>query len=107
VLRQLDLLLGPWNAKRFHYSQAVAWHFHGLRLLEAGNVQLHPGYSVSTEVGMHVYRPYVELLRHVSEEIGEQIVQSPSASFSHIIPSSIRCLLRRGLRMARCSNLRG
>ena len=100
VLRQLDLLLGPWNAKRFHYAEAVAWHFHGLRLLEGGKVQLHPGYSVSTEVHTHVYLPYVELLRQVSEETGEHIVQSTSASLWHIIPSSIRSLLRRGLKIA-------
>lgn len=100
VLQQLNLLLGPWNTKRFHYSQGVAWHFHGLRLLKGGKVQLHPGYSVSTEVHTHVYLPYVELLRHVSEETGEHIVQSPSASFWHIIPSGIRSLLKRGLKMA-------
>ena len=96
VLQQLDLLLGPWNAKRFHYSSGIAWHFHGLRLRNGGRIQLHPGYSVPHEVDIDVYLPYVEALRRSVKEIGEPIVQSSSARFSHILPSRIRGLVRCG-----------
>lgn len=107
VLKQLDLLLGPWNTKRFSYSRGVAWHFHGLRLLEGGKVQLHPGYSVPKEVDRYVYLPYVESLRRAMEEIGEPIVQSSSASLSHVIPPWIRSLVRRGMKVARQLSPRG
>jgi hypothetical protein len=100
VLQQLDLLLGPWNTGRFHYSRGVAWHFHGLRLIEGGRVQLHPGYSVPTEVDVYVYSPYVESLRHAMKQIGEPIVQKSSASLSHILPRWMRNLVRRGLTVA-------
>jgi hypothetical protein len=96
VLDQLELLLGPWNAKRFHYSHAVAWHFHGLRLREGGRIQLHPGYSVPRDVNADVYLPYVEALRRSVNQIGEPIVQSSSARISHIFPPRVRGLVRRG-----------
>jgi hypothetical protein len=67
VLRQLHAFLGPWNAKRFHYSEGIAWHFHGLRLLKGGKVQLHPRYSLPREVDAAIYLPYVEVLRHSAE----------------------------------------
>lgn len=33
VLTNKELLLAPWNAIRFPYGCAVAWHFHGLRIV--------------------------------------------------------------------------
>lgn len=101
VLRQLDLLLGPWNTRRFHYSQGIAWHFHGLRMLERGKLQLHPGYSVPKEVDSQIYRPYVQELLKAIDLIGEPIVQSSSAGLSQAIPPWIRNLVRRGFKLAR------
>ena len=54
VLQQLDLLLGPWNTGRFHHSRGVAWHFHGLRMLEGGRLLSHPGYAVPQEVDVQI-----------------------------------------------------
>jgi len=98
ALQQLDLLLGPWNTKRFHYSRAITWHFHGLRLLKGGKILAHPGYSVPREVDTHIYGPYILALRRAIDQIGEPIVQKSSARWSDVIPSKIRNLLRRGLR---------
>ena len=100
VLKQLDLFLAPWNARRFHYSRGAVWHFHGLRLLKGGRVKLHPGYSISKDVEQNVYGPYVNSLHRAVQEIGEPIVQRSSSNLSHIIPSQIRNLVRRGLQMA-------
>jgi len=106
VLQQLDLLLGPWNTRRFHYSRGIAWHFHGLRLLESGRVQLHPGYTVSGEVDRRIYYPYVDSLRQTMQHIGQPIIQNSSANLSHIIPPWIRNLVRRGLKVMRELGLR-
>lgn len=100
VLQQLDLLLGPWNAKRFHSSRAIAWHFHGLRLLGGGTIELHPGYSLPREVETSLYSPYVESLREAVQQIGEPVIQESLAHYSHIIPSWMRSILRQGLRLA-------
>jgi hypothetical protein len=101
VLQQLHAFLGPWNAKRFHYSSGIAWHFHGLRLLKDGNVQLHPGYSLSREVEAAVYGPYVQALRHSLEQVGEPVAQQPLTGVRLILPDWLKAVARGGLRVAR------
>ena len=100
VLQQLDLLLGPWNAKRYDCSRAVAWHFHGLRLLLGGRVDLHPGYSLPREIETCLYSPYVESLRKAVQQIGEPVIQESLAHYSHILPPRVRGILRQGLKLA-------
>jgi hypothetical protein len=63
VLSQRDVLLAPWNAMRFPYSGAIAWHFQGLRLLSQGKVSLYRTYVVPDVVLDKVYRPYLQALR--------------------------------------------
>ena len=70
VLHQIDLLLAPWNARRFPYSRAVAWHFQGLRLLRKRRVLLHGPYSVPEVVHRMVYEPYLEELARSVQLIG-------------------------------------
>jgi hypothetical protein len=50
----------PWNADRFPYSEGVAYHFHGLRLLPNDRVRLtHPSYRLSRPHRAHVYTVYL------------------------------------------------
>jgi hypothetical protein len=100
VLQQLDLLLGPWNAQHFSSSRAIAWHFHGLRLLEGGTIELHPGYSLPREVESCVYSPYLQSLRQAVQQIGEPVIQESLAHYLHILPPRVRSILRQGLRLA-------
>ena len=74
VLTQLDLLLAPWNARRFPYSRAIAWHFHGLRLLQDDKVLLHPPYAVPEVVHRMVYEPYIGELRRALNVLGGHTV---------------------------------
>lgn len=76
VLSRNDALLAPWNARRFPYSSAVAWHFHGLRLLAGGGVLLHSRYRVPRLVDDHIYLPYVAILRSKMALIGFTVVQA-------------------------------
>jgi hypothetical protein len=62
VLGRHELLLAPWNARRFPYGSAVAYHFHGLRLLKGGKVLLYRGYEVPPGTRAAVYEPYVKEL---------------------------------------------
>jgi hypothetical protein len=78
VLKQLDVLLAPWNARRFPYSRAIAWHFQGLRLLGNDRVLLHRAYSVPRVVDRVIYAPYLRELRKSLDILGEPIVQSVS-----------------------------
>ena len=56
-------MLAPWNATRFPYSEAVAFHFHGLRLVEGGRVDFGSTYPLPRPLLEHVYEPYVDDLR--------------------------------------------
>lgn len=60
VLAQRDFMQAPWNAIRFPYSRAVAYHFHGLRLIDGSRVLLAPNYSLPKAVVENVYRVYLE-----------------------------------------------
>ncbi len=51
---------GPWNATRFPASDAVAYHFHGLRILSNRRVLLTTHYRLPAETIDLVYRPYVQ-----------------------------------------------
>ncbi len=62
VLTALNSILAPWNAIRFPYSEAVIWHFHGLRLVEIdgrAQVQMDSSYKLPDVTIKHVYEPYV------------------------------------------------
>ena len=58
VLSRLDAILAPWNAKRFPYSSAIAWHFHGFRVLSGDEYLLHSGYEIPAVVDEYIYQPY-------------------------------------------------
>jgi hypothetical protein len=75
VLAQLDLLLAPWNARRFPYSRAIAWHFHGFRLLANNRILLHRAYQVPQVVDRMVYLPYMREIKNSLDIIGKPVVQ--------------------------------
>lgn len=66
VLQKLDLILTPWNATRFPYGPAVAYHFHNLRLLRGRRVMLVRGYDVPKTTQNAIYQPY---LRDLAEAV--------------------------------------
>jgi hypothetical protein len=76
VLSQIDVLLAPWNARRFPYSRAIAWHFQGFRLLGKNRALLHRGYSVPDIVDQMVYGPYLRELRNILGALDKPIVQN-------------------------------
>jgi hypothetical protein len=53
---------GPWNASRFPPSRAIAFHFHGLRLLGPQRVLLSTHYALPRPTIDYLYRPYLSFL---------------------------------------------
>lgn len=79
ILQQADAILAPWNARRFPYSKAIAWHFHSLRI-EGRRVRWYLGYEIPEVVEAQVYRPYLSILaRHIGE-LGGTFAQGESES---------------------------
>lgn len=81
VLKARGLALAPWNVLRFPYSEASFYHFHGLRILSGGKVDI-GAYELPSAVIDNVYRPYFADLRNSSDllaKYGHQIVaQAPT-----------------------------
>jgi len=98
VLQQIDLLLAPWNARRFPYSRAVAWHFQGLRLLSKRRVLLHGPYSVPEIVHQMVYEPYLAELARSVQILGGYAVQKKTTHPLIRYPLEIARNLKREVR---------
>ena len=68
VLEDRSLLQAPWNAVSFSAQQAVAFHFHRLRIVEPNRV--YPGlYRLPHRHRQLVYRPYLDDLRAVCDQL--------------------------------------
>jgi hypothetical protein len=75
VLSQLDLILGPFNAKRFPYSRAIAFHFSGVKILNTKRVMLHSSYIVPKPTDINLYVPYAKSLRRQLNRLNYCIIQ--------------------------------
>lgn len=83
VLKQVELMQAPWNMTRFAPSEAVAFHFHGLRLLRDGHALLCDGYRMHCSTKAMLYQPYLkELARSIEVLKAEGFVVRPQASAS-------------------------
>ena len=61
---------GPWNATRFPYSEAIAYHFHSLRLTTGGLVRpVGKDYGIPVPHLRHVYDPYLHDLARAVQSI--------------------------------------
>ena len=69
VLKQQEFAQAPWNATRYPYSQAIIFHFHGLRIAPGRRFDLGQIYPLSPTVVRHVYEPYLEDLRSAIQRL--------------------------------------
>jgi hypothetical protein len=77
VLTNKELVLAPWNAYRYPYSNALVWHFQGLRLVQGKRglaVQL-SDYPVPETTLTHVYMPYIKDLKEAISKLLSEGVQ--------------------------------
>ena len=66
ILQNRALVMGPWSATRFPYSESVCWHFHAVRLvIKKGDIKsMWTGaYMLPQPVKTHVYQPYLKDLK--------------------------------------------
>ena len=68
VLKNKELILGPWNVCRFPHSNLVAYHFHGLRLINKHRVRIGE-YPIPQNIIENIYYPYLVDLRKSLEII--------------------------------------
>jgi len=75
VLSQLDILLGPYNAKRFPYSRAIAYHFSGVKILNGNEIMLHSSYKIPAATEENLYIPYTKAIQRQLEKLNYTVVQ--------------------------------
>ncbi len=63
VLQRQERAQAPWNATRYPYSQAIIFHFHGLRITPGRRFDLGPIYPLPAPTIEHIYEPYVADLK--------------------------------------------
>jgi hypothetical protein len=83
VCSQLDAIQAPWNAKRFPPSSALAYHFHGLRIMKHKKVQITDHYHIPRSTFEIIYKPYLEDISKaliMLENAGHQVMVQTSAN---------------------------
>jgi hypothetical protein len=63
VLQRQEYAQAPWNATRYPYSQAVFFHFHGLRIAPGRRFDLGTIYALPGATLQSVYEPYIADLK--------------------------------------------
>jgi hypothetical protein len=95
VLEDKELLLAPWNATRFPYSSAVAWHFHSFRINCRGrriSAEFGP-YPLPRTTRLNVYGEYVkDIARAIGtlESKGVAVISQSDPFFLDIAKGMIR-----------------
>jgi len=59
VLTHESWTQAPWNATRFPYSQAIFYHFHGLRIASKNEIDFGSAYCLPNSLIRNVYDPYI------------------------------------------------
>lgn len=80
VLQDKECALAPWNAMRFPYSNALFYHFHGLRIISKRQLQI-GDYSLPLALERYVYRPYSDDLKEAIKKLEAiEFAWNPQAS---------------------------
>ena len=98
VLQQQQWTQAPWNATRFPYSQAVIFHFHGLRIGDRRSFDLGPIYSLPEPLVKNVYEPYLADLTAAIKTLGalgfEARVQAKRPGFFKLLRRALSGVYR-------------
>lgn len=54
-----EKILAPWNAQDINLENGIAYHFHGLRILNHTQYAVKSFYSISEEYEKKIYKPYL------------------------------------------------
>ena len=69
VLKNNDAFRSTWNIKKLNFEKLVAWHFHGLRIINKNLVQLHTEKKLPKNIISEIYQPYLKNLKNNIKQI--------------------------------------
>ena len=64
ILGNCEIILAPWNAMNYSFSDMIVFHFHGLRIMSDYKFYL-GNYIVPQTYFNHIYTPYLKTIKHV------------------------------------------
>ncbi len=62
VLKNNNSFRSTWNIGKLNINELVAWHFHGLKVINNNLVQIHGEKKLDQKVFIHLYKPYLKIL---------------------------------------------
>lgn len=91
VLKEKDLILAPWNARRFPYAPAIIFHFHDLRMLNPR--RFHLGlYKLPRVLVKFIYLPYLQCLSGKAGEL-RRLGINPASQYRPTLLRRVKGLL--------------
>ena len=75
ILKNNDLFRSTWNSKKLKLPKLIAWHFHGLRIINKKLVLMHTEKNLSENILSEIYLPYLKILEKNLKIINIQICQ--------------------------------
>ena len=70
ILNKKEYMLAPWNVNRFPYSDAILYHFHGLKITSTNKVYI-SSYKIPNLVIKNIYLPYLLDLRNAQQSMSK------------------------------------
>jgi len=68
ILKTESLAMGPWNMKRFPYSDCIFFHFHGLKIISSKKIFMGT-YKIPNYAFEFIYKPYCQILKESINQI--------------------------------------
>jgi hypothetical protein len=91
----------PWNSSIFRFSDAVLFHFHGLRILSSDLISASSGiYLLPPPAISCIYKPYCDLLFYLISSFALNVpVQAPAPSPLELLKLRLTRKIRRKLNL--------
>jgi len=94
ILQHKEWIQAPWNAIRFPYSDAIIWHFQGLRI-EKNRIRWFQDYTIPKVTLKHIYQPYINELLTIIKQLNFRQIQGEPESSLILLLRRIRFLFRK------------
>ncbi len=75
ILQNNDVFRSTWSLNKLKMPKLIAWHFHGLRIINKNLILMHVEKFISKNVIIQIYKPYLENLEKNTNEINFKINQ--------------------------------
>ena len=75
ILQNNDVFRSTWSSKKLKLTKLIAWHFHGLRIINKNLVLMHTEKYISNNIISEVYRPYLKNLEKNINKMSFEINQ--------------------------------